>query len=75
MEIGQEPALGARLHKYTREAKGKDRIEVKSMINLVLVKRDLLLLYVGCESSVRNRTRHLRSPCCTVYSQVFRCMD
>ena len=66
MEIGQEPALGARLHKYTRVAKGKDRIEVKSMINLVLVKRDLLLLYVGCESSELDGMRPIRSPCCTV---------
>ena len=30
------------LHKYTRAAKGQDRVEVKSMIDLVLVKKDML---------------------------------
>ena len=29
------------LHKYTRVARGQDRAEVKSMIDLVLVKRDM----------------------------------
>ena len=28
------------LHKYTRVAKGQDGVEVKSMIDLVLMKRD-----------------------------------
>ena len=30
------------LHKYTRVARGQDEVEVKSMINLVLVKKDML---------------------------------
>ena len=30
------------LHKYTRVARGQDGVEVKSMIDLVLVKRDML---------------------------------
>ena len=30
------------LHKYTRVTRGQDRVEVKSMIDLVLVKRDIL---------------------------------
>ena len=31
-----------RLHKYTRVARGRDDMEIKSMIDLVLVKRDML---------------------------------
>ena len=30
------------LHTYTRVARGQDRVELKSMIDLVLVKRDRL---------------------------------
>ena len=30
------------LHKYTRVARGRDGVEIKSMIDLVLVKRDML---------------------------------
>ena len=30
------------LYKYTRVARGQDRVEVKSMIDLVLVKKDML---------------------------------
>ena len=30
------------LHKYTRVAKGQDGWEIKSIIDLVLVKRDML---------------------------------
>ena len=30
------------LHKYTRVTRGQDGVEVKSMINLVLVKKDML---------------------------------
>ena len=30
------------LHKYTRVARSQDGVEVKSMINLVLVKKDML---------------------------------
>ena len=29
------------LHKYTRVARGQDSVEIKSMIDLVLVKRDM----------------------------------
>ena len=31
------------LHKYARVARGQDEVEVKSMIDLVLMKRDMLL--------------------------------
>ena len=47
------------LHKYTRVAKGQDGVEVKSMIDLVLVKKDILRFE-------RNGLRHFRSQCCTV---------
>ena len=30
------------LHKYTREARDQDGVNIKSMIDLVLVKRDML---------------------------------
>ena len=30
------------LHKYTRVARGQDGVEVKNMIDLVLVKKDML---------------------------------
>ena len=30
------------LHNYTRVARGRDSVEIKSMIDLVLVKRDML---------------------------------
>ena len=30
------------LHKYTRVARGQDGVEVKGMIDLVLVKKDML---------------------------------
>ena len=30
------------LHKYTRMARGRDGVEIKSMIDLVVVKRDML---------------------------------
>ena len=30
------------LHKYTRVAKSQDGVEIKSMVDLVLVKRDML---------------------------------
>ena len=33
------------LHKYTRMAKGQDRVEVKSTTELVLVKKYMLLAY------------------------------
>ena len=31
-----------RLHKYTRVARGQDGVEIKNMIDLMLVKRDIL---------------------------------
>ena len=31
------------LHKYTRVAMGQDGVEVKSMIDLLMVKKDMLL--------------------------------
>ena len=46
------------LHKYTRVARGQDGVEVKSMINLVLVKKDLLHFVQGL--------RAVRSPYCAV---------
>ena len=39
------------LHKYTWVARGQDGVEVKIMIDMVLVKKDM---------------RHFRSPSCTV---------
>ena len=30
------------MHKYTRVARGQERVDVKSMIDLVLVRRDIL---------------------------------
>ena len=53
------------LHKYTRVAKSQDGMEVKSMIDLVLVKKGMLHCE-KCEGSERNGMRHLRTPCCTV---------
>ena len=53
------------LHKYTRVAKGQDGVEVKSMIDPVLVKKDMLRYNAGCEGSERNGSRPLRPPCCT----------
>ena len=44
---------------------GQDRVEGKSMIDLVLVKKDMLD-YVQDEGSERNGMSSLRSPCCTV---------
>ena len=57
------------VHKYTRGAGGRDDVEIKNMIDLVLVKRDMLAyaaIYAGCEGSERDGTRHLRPLCCTV---------
>ena len=50
------------LHKYTKVAMGQDGVEVKSMVDLVLVKKDVLLHV----QDLRNGTRPLRSPYCTV---------
>ena len=35
------------LHKYTRVARGRDGVEIKSMIDLVLVRRDMLRYVQG----------------------------
>ena len=43
------------LHKYTMMARGQDGVEVKDMMDLVLVKKDMLR-YVQDE---RNETRSL----------------
>ena len=40
------------LHKYTRVERGQDGVEVKSMLDLVLVKRDMLY-YVQDVMAVR----------------------
>ena len=40
------------LHKYTRVARGRDGVELKSMIDLVLVKRNMLQ-YVQYVRAVR----------------------
>ena len=40
------------LHKYTRVARGQDGLEIKSMVDLVLMKRDILR-YVQDVKSVR----------------------
>ena len=46
------------LHKYTRVGRGKDRVEVKSMIDLVAVKRDILR-YVQDVRAVKEMGRGL----------------
>ena len=51
------------LHKYTNVVRGQDGVEVKSMIDLVLVKRNI---YAGCEAIERNGMRLIRSPFGTV---------
>ena len=49
------------LRKYTRVKRGRDGVEMKSMIDLVLVKRDILQ-YVQDVRAVRG----IGPPCCTV---------
>ena len=46
------------LHKYTRVARGQDGVDVKSMIDLVLVKKDMLL-YMQDVKGVRRMERGL----------------
>ena len=53
------------LHKYTRVARVQGGLEVKSMMDLVLVKRDLLY-YVEDVRAMQGMGRGLRSPYCTV---------
>ena len=51
------------LHKCTRVARGQDGVEIKRMIVLVLVKRDMLRYMQDVR--VRDRMRILRPLCCT----------
>ena len=46
------------MHKYTRLARGQDGVEIKNMIDLVLVKRDMLR-YVQDVRAVRGIGRGL----------------
>ena len=46
------------LHKHTRVARGQDRVKIKSMIVLVLVKR-YVATCAGCESGERDGKRPL----------------
>ena len=54
--------------KYTRVARGQHGAEVMSMIGLVLVKKDMLCYVHNVRDSERNRTRPLRSLCCSLES-------
>ena len=47
------------LHKYTRMARGQDGVKVKSMIDLVLVKKDMIRYVQDVRGSKRNGTRTL----------------
>ena len=63
------------VHKYARVVEGRDGVEIKSMIDLVLGKRDILR-YVQDVRMVRGMGAHpLRPLCCTVQSQVGMSMD
>ena len=54
------------LHKYKRVASGQDVMEVKSVIGLVLLKKNMLR-YVQDMRTVRRMGRlPLRSQCCIV---------
>ena len=55
------------LHKYTRVTRGRDGVEIESMIDLVLVKRGMLR-YVQDVRAVRGMGRGFsdQPPCCTV---------
>ena len=46
------------MHKYTRVARGQDGVEVKSMIDLMLVKKDML--------HYMQNVRVVRVNCCIV---------
>ena len=52
-------------HKYKKVAMDKDGVEVKGIIDLVLVKK-IWCTMCRSEGSERNGTRPLRSPCGTV---------
>ena len=62
------------LHKYIRVAKGQDRVEVKSMIDLLLVKKDILH-NVHNVGAMRGMGRGLSDHPVVLCSQVSRNMD
>ena len=62
------------LHKYTRVARVQDRVEVKSMIHMALVKKDMLR-YVQDERAVRGMVRGLSDHHVVLCSQVSGSMD
>ena len=53
------------LHKYTKLARGQDGVEIRSMIDLVLVKKDMLH-YAEDVRTVRGMGRGLSDHRCTV---------
>ena len=53
------------LHKYTCMPTGQDGVEITITIDLVLVKKDMVLMQICSES---NGTKLLRSSCCIVKS-------
>ena len=57
------------LHKYTRMARGQDGEEVEHN-RTGAGEEGYAAFCAGCEGRERNLTMHLRSPCCTVCSQV-----
>ena len=59
------------VHKYTRGAEGRGGVEIKSMIDLWLVKRDML----RDVRAVRGMESGLSDHCSVLYSQVGRSMD
>ena len=54
------------LHKYTRVVRGQDGVDIKSMIDLVLVKKNMLRYLQDVRGSERDGMKPLRLPCCTV---------
>ena len=55
------------LDKYIGVARGQDGVEIKKMIDLVLViHAGCAAICAGCEGVERDGTRPLRPPCCTV---------
>ena len=54
------------LHKYTRVARGQDGVDVNSMIDLVLVKKDMLR-YVQDLKAVRGMGGDLSDPYVLLY--------
>ena len=57
--VGNTRFMHRSLHKHTRVARRQDGVEIKSKIDLALVKRDMLRY-------VQDGARPLRQPCCTV---------